>query len=840
MSDVWRCPVWHPGECEGTPSCPPRCPRYVTEQGTTITIFGDDADRLVAVDDTGDPLAGVSYEDGTAEVELSTAAEIDVAVEVIRQTIARGHERSDTRLIIEAEMAVLESIIPEVAEAVIKHEPGRLLVDPSHPTVSALTLAPARGATTPSATRVEPLVNPDVVAVFGATDRHGSIGRVLMENLESFEGTVLPVSDRQDSVLGWSTVDSLEGHSVDLAVIALPAAVVPTTIESIIQANVSTVAILSAGFGESDEAGEALENTLATQLEQASITTIGPNAIGVVSTRGSLNATFAPSMPSAGALSIVSHSGAMMVAMLDWAASTDIGIRDAVSLGNQLDLTAAELIRFWGRDEQTEIIAAYLEDLPDGRAFVEAARDVTPTTPIVALKAGRTEVGAVAAASHTGAMAGDDSGYVAAFDAAGVIRAAGQDELFDLVAALDSVPIPRGDQVAVVTNAGGPGVIAADALAETDLELAEFTPETAAKLRVALPHAAGIDNPVDVLGDADIDRFVLAVETVLQDPGVDSVVVTSAPHPLVSLPTLVDALDDLVDRYRLPIFTTFSGVDDPALTKAIRMASVAHASDAGRTARTIEKLTRYHRNRRRPRAGIDPIGADRDIVSQYLTSMLETGHNRLGVESLSLLEAYEVTVADTSIVDDPIECATVIDSFEDDAVLKLAIPSLAHKSDIGGVITDVGDEDADNAFEQLQQAAGSLEIDLPVKVAIQESIEEGVELLVGVTSHPRFGPIVTVGLGGVLVETLDDVAHGLAPLSTQSARELLASLAGADLIESGPRGGDPPNIEAIAEAIARLSRLAADHEEIHTLEVNPLIATADAAIAVDLVVELGQ
>lgn len=834
MSDAWQCPVWHPGDCEGTPACPPRCPRHVTPDGTAITVY-EHEDRLVAVDDTGRPLAGVDPVDGTASLELASDAPVSVGVEIARQVVARAHERGDDLLVIEAEDVVLEPLTDELDAAVHACEPGRLVLDPTHPTASPLTLAPASGADVPPADRIDALVDPETVAVFGATDRDGSIGRVLVENLAGFEGEILPVNPRLSAVCGISTVTDLDAHTVDLAVIALPADAVIDAVYDAAAAGADAVAILSAGFGETG--GTDRERDLAAALDETGLTAVGPNALGVLSTRSRLNATFAPTTPDAGGLSVVSHSGAMITAILQWAAATGIGVRDIVSLGNGVDLTAAELVRYWGRDPGTTMIAAYLEDLPDGRAFVEAARDVTPSTPIVALKAGRTTAGAAAASSHTGAVAGDDAGYDAAFDAAGVIRATGQDAFFDQLAMLSNGHLPRSPAVAVVTNAGGPGVIAADAVADAGLPLASFSPATVDRLEGILPDAASIANPIDVLGDADVDRFLETLEAVLADPEVGAALVTTSPHPLVSHDDLVAGITELQLGYGVPVVVTVPGMDTGGSATA-SAGSVVQTSDAGRAARTLAALARYARNRRQPRAGIDPIGADRGAVTATLERAM-ADRRQLGVESLSLLEAYGVSVAETRLISDADEAGAAVEAVGGDAVLKAVAPSLAHKTDVGGVVTGVTPSTAAEAYRNIVEDVTTARPDATLDgVAVQAAVAGGVELLVGVTTHRRFGPVVTVGLGGVLVEHLDDVAHGLAPLSTAAARELLDSLAGASLLRHGPRGGAPPSLDALAEAIARISRLAADHEAIHTLEVNPLLATPNDAIAVDLLVEL--
>lgn len=837
MPEAWQCPVWHPGDCDGTPACPPRCPRFVADDGTAVTVYAPDDGRLVGVDDAGATLASATVADGHATIERCGDAPTVAAVEVARQAIARAHERGDGRLTLEADPAVLEAVRPSVAPAVSDHDRDSLTLDPRHEAASALTLAPAAGTAVEPAARLDGLVDPETVAVVGATDRPGSIGRVLLEQLQAFDGTVVPVTDRHDEVLGLPAVDDIADTSADLAVIALPPAAVVEAVDAAIAAGVEAVAILSAGFGEAGETERT--DALLDRLAAVDVAAIGPNALGVLSTRGDLNASFAPQLPAAGGLSVVSHSGAMITAILAWADAAGIGVRDVVSLGNRIDVTAAELVRYWGRDPHTDVIAAYLEDLPDGRAFVEAARDVTPTTPIVALKAGRTDAGAAAATSHTGAVAGEDAGYAAAFDAANVLRARGQDELFTLVGACTRLPVPASPSVAVVTNAGGPGVVAADAVVEAGLEMATLAPETHERLGQLLPAAATGSNPVDVLGDADVPRFEAALSAVAADPTVGAALVTTTPHPLVPIDELTAAVDDVAARHGLPVVLALPGDAAQAQAAGTDATAVVTTSDAHRGADTLAALYRYGRRRRRPRAGLDPIDADDARVASRLASAEEAGRSTLGVEALGILSAYGVETAETRLVDAPGAVPDAVAAVGGEAVLKAVAPGLAHKTDVGGVVTDVTAADAHEAADHLEAAMAANAPETPLEaIAVQAAVDGGVEVLVGVTTHERFGPVVTVGLGGVLVEQLGDVAHGLAPVSRHTARELVESLAGAELILEGPRGEAAPSVDALADAIARISRLAADHAAIRTLEVNPLLATPTGAVAVDIHLEL--
>lgn len=845
MDTAYRCQLWHPGECTGTPVCPPRCPRFVATDGTPYTIIPE-GDGFLAFDASGAAAGTVTQAEARmVSIELDPSVSSELGVELARQAVAHAAQRDDGRFEVVGPAAVIERFADELeVEAASNGRSARVRMGLSDSGIDRLSLAPARFAPTPVPERVTSLVDPSTVAVVGATDRPGSIGRILLENLvATFHGEVLPVSSSNDRLLGLSTVAdiaALDGRGVDLAVVAIPSEGVLDAVTALTEVDVSAVAILSAGFGEVDTDGAERERALAAHIGSSGMTAIGPNAIGVLSTRGGLNASFAPAMPAAGGVSVVSHSGAMITAILDWATDAGIGIRDVVSLGNGVDLTAAELVRYWGADPGTSTIIAYLEDLPDGRTFVEAARDVTPSTPIVVLKAGVTAGGANAAASHTGAIAGDDAGYAAAFNAAGVLRAASQQSLFDLVEMVERSLVPMGERVAIVTNAGGPGVIAADAVEAADLTLANFAASTREALATRLPDAAAIDNPVDVLGDASVERFTDALESALADPNVDIAVATTTPHPLVSMPALIEALGDAKRRYGKPIVPILPGGQPPDEVRvALAAADLPLFTDATRAATTLATFAQYGRARRSPRVKPRPIDIDEETVVSFLDEVRAKGNLSLGPEAMDLLAAYGVSTAPGSLARSATTADAIAQVLGTSVAMKVIAPTLAHKTDVGGVETDVAPHDVAETYttlvERVATAAPEVDID---GVLVQSMVPPGQEFIVGVVDHSRVGPVVTVGRGGVFVEALADVGHGLAPISTHEARQLLDGLDSASLLYEGHRGSPAPDVEALAAAVSRISRLAVDLDEVVTLEVNPIVATPDGAIAIDFYAQL--
>lgn len=913
----------------GTPACPPRCPRYVADDGRTYTIAAADASLLacgtdrstgpddgtgvlgsesevavgvngrtavgtareaagevpkeaaqgavvgapVKVETVGPPeddtdLDGegrdgvrplVALDGGTvvgtadpttepATVTLRDGTDEAVAVELVRQLVARAIENDDSTM----RVTVPSGVDDELADDLVTtRADGVVEIDLTTHSAKRTRRVPGERADIAVETDLDALFAPDRVAVVGATDREGAIGRTVVENLrQSFDGAVVPVSTSTDEILGLPAVPAVEEAAADLAVVVLPAEPAVEAVESAAAAGVDAIAVLSAGFAETgDDAGRRREDRLRTIASAHDVALVGPNALGVLSTRRDVNASFSPELPDAGGVSILSHSGAMVTATIDWALDAGVGVRDVVSLGNAAGIDEADVLRYWGADDGTDVVFAYLEDVQDGDRFVEAARAVSRTTPVVALKAGRSEAGGAAAASHTGALAGDDAGFRAAFAETGVIRATGQQEAYDLLTCLGRQPLPTGDQIGVVTNAGGPGVLAADAIAEADVELASFSPATTERLEADLPGPASVRNPVDVLGDASVDRFVDALETVLGDGTVDAAMVVSTPHPLVDQPTLVHRIGDVSRRYGKPVVTVLSGGPPDGETKdALSNAGVPNYRDAVRAARSLGAYATYAAWRRSGVPEPEPVDADRERGGKIVAEAVARGQSTLGVEAMDLLGAYDVGVPESVLVSDLPSTdedgaawslnGSGVAELDGPFAVKVASPDLVHKSDVGGVRVDVPAAEVEDAVRAVVRAVRENAPDATITgVLVEELAPEGVECVVGVTEHPRFGPMVTFGLGGVLVEHLEDVAHALAPLSHEQARSLITSLEGASILE-GARGAAAVDIDALAEAVVALSWLAVDEESIAEIEINPLIATPDGAVAVDLHAEL--
>lgn len=925
-SDSVTCRVWQPGECEGTSTCPPRCPRFVTTDGTPILVEPE----YPSAPDAGTLSPPPERTLGPDDLFLSARVDGRLVGYVLLQPVTAGDRRAELRVARDGETPVPDGTRDELAaelarQAVayaISDGAGRLFVEDdtpferagfdlspddtdeatgdrtdrwqgyvplTDPTVAQVTTPPARDEgrvqfeddnrvqSGGDASRVQSdddfdaaddrppavpdrttnhtlptgldgrdlsgLFAPERIAVVGATDREGSIGRLLLENLADYAGDVVPVTPRADTVFGRDAPDSLGAtEHVDLAVVAVPPEAALDALETAGEQGIEHAVVVSAGFEEAGPAGQRHSEDLREVVDRHDLTVVGPNSMGVMSTASGLNASFSPRHPARGSVSLLSQSGAFITASLADAADRGLGFRHVVSVGNKTAVGAADFLRYLDADPETTVVAAYLEDIDE--AFVETAREVSPSTPIVVLKPGRTEAGASAAASHTGSLASDDTAVDAALEQAGVLRADSAEELFDYAAALRGT-IPDGDAVGVVTNAGGPGVLATDAVAASGRELAALDPDTRERLAGLLPPPATVGNPTDVLGDADSDRFATAIDAVLGDPNVDVGLVVTTPHPLIDYAALTAAVGRRSQARGTPVVTAFMDGDLDADTKrALRRYGVANYDTPARAARALDGVRRYAALQRRlaattPTPG-EAVDIDEAAVRAIIEDALAAGRDSLGVASLDLLEACAIPVPAWGLAETPGEAAAIAADIGDSVVLKVASPEIVHKVDVGGVRVGVSPGDVEAAATELLDAVREARPDAEIDgILVQELVgtDDAVETVVGATDS-QFGPLVTFGLGGVLVEHVEDVAFALAPLDHERARELLEEIEAASVLE-GARGREPVDTEALADVLVRLSALLATAPEIVEIDLNPVLADSDGVTAVDLHVELG-
>lgn len=689
------------------------------------------------------------------------------------------------------------------------------------------------------------LLNPDRIAVLGATDEEGSVGRALLENLSTFDGDVMPVNPNREHVLGEECYPDIEAvpnvESVDLAVVAVPASVVIDVVHEIGAAGISNVVVITAGFSESGDDGEQRERDLIDVAEEYELNLLGPNCVGIISTSIGLDATFIQGRPPEGSISMMSQSGAFIAAVLGWATQHEIGFNDIVSLGNEAVLDEVDFITEWGEDPDTDVILAYLEDINEGRRFVETAREVTTHTPIVVIKSGRTETGAKAAASHTGSIAGSDRAYQAGFHQGGVIRARDIQEVFEFGKVLAGQPLPEGNDVAIVTNGGGPGVLTADAIDDSRLTIADFGNDVNAELADLLPEEADATNPLDIIGDAGIDRFQRALDVVLGADEVAGAVVLCVPTALFEFEELAEVIGDLQGQHEKPVVACLMGGEEAdRAADELETYGIPNYFDPARAVPSLEALAEYRDVREREYESPTEFDVDRERAYETLAEARERDVDRLSVEGMDLLDAYGIPTPAGDLAESPSAAEAIAEGVGDPVVMKIASPEILHKSDIGGVEVGVAQENVADTYRTLRQRATSHDPNatfLGVRVEELIDLDESTETIVGVNRDPQFGHLLMFGLGGIFVQIFEDTAFRIAPVSQQEAREMTEEIRAAPMLR-GARGRHPADLDAVVETIQRTSQLVTDFPAITELDINPLVVAPDGAYAVDFRVRI--
>ncbi len=683
------------------------------------------------------------------------------------------------------------------------------------------------------------LFAPERVAVVGASEEAGTVGYAITKNLrDEFEGTVAPVNPNRERVLGLDCYDAVgAAGDVDVAVVVVPPTIAVDVVRETAEAGVENVVVITAGFSETGSEGSARERELVGLAEEFDLNLVGPNSLGIMSTSVGLNATFGPRSGTPGNISFMSQSGAFITAVLDWAADRHLGFKDVVSLGNKAVLDESDFAREWGDDENTDVILGYLEDIDDGQSFIDTAREVTQETPMVVVKSGRTEAGASAAASHTGAIAGTDAAYEAGLDQAGVLRVETVQELFDFASVLAGQPLPETEGVAIVSNAGGPGVMATDAVGDSTLSLADFTDETLTRLRERLPEEANIYNPVDIIGDAPIERFEKTIDIVLNDDNVGMAIVLSCPTAVLSFDELAEATLALQAKHETPVAATLMGGSSTATAaETLSEAGIPTYFDPERAVRSLEALSTYAERREREYAEPETFDIDRERIDEILTSAVEAGRTQLGVESMELLEACGIETPQGAVVDSPRDAESLAAEIDGDVVMKIVSPDISHKSDIGGVEVGVSTAEVADTYEDIVVRARNYQPDASILgVQVQElvDLDSGTETIVGVTRDPQFGPLVMFGLGGIFVEIMEDTSFRVAPVAERDGREMIDEVTSSPLLY-GARGREPADVDALVDVIQRISQLVTEFPAITELDINPVVALPDGVAAIDL------
>ena len=692
---------------------------------------------------------------------------------------------------------------------------------------------------------LDAIFRPRSIAVVGASRKPSTIGWQILDNLvrHGFAGAVYPVNPTADAVHSMRAYPSVEAipDEVDLAVIVVPKQHVCEAAEACGRKGIRGLVVISAGFAEVGGSGVERQKRLVEIVRRYGMRLVGPNCMGVLNTAPdrSMNATFAPTMPPAGPVSFMSQSGAMGVTILDYAAEYGIGISQFASVGNKPDVSGNDLIQYWADDERTGVILMYLENFGNPRKFTRLARELTRRKPIIAVKSGRSVAGARAASSHTGALAGTDAATDALLRQCGVLRADTVEEMFDLAMAFSHQPVPRGNRVAIVTNAGGPGILIADACEAQGLVVTELAEETRALLARHFPEEASLANPVDMIASATPQSYRIAVEAVLADPNVDAVVATFVPPLGIRQEDVAEAIVSVAaGQTEKPVVAVLMGREGlPQGLAELNAAGIPGYRFPESGVRALAAMYRYRRWLERPISEVRRFDADREGVARILAEAKAEGRAKLSeTEVMRVLQAYGIPVAPYAVARTADEAAAAGASLGYPVVAKVLSPRIIHKSDVGGVAVGIEDE------AELRAAFGRMTTEVPARagigaaevegVLVQKMVDGGKETIVGMTLDPQFGPVLMFGLGGIYVEALKDVVFRVQPVTDVDAREMVRGIRGAALLQ-GIRGEPASDLAAVEETIQRISQLVGDHDAIREMDVNPWMAFAEGGVAVD-------
>jgi acetate---CoA ligase (ADP-forming) len=688
--------------------------------------------------------------------------------------------------------------------------------------------------------KIDAIFSPKTIAVVGASTRKGTVGNDLFRNLidHGFKGDVYPVNKKNPEVYGRKTYPTLADipGEIDLAVLILPAKIVPFVLDEAIEKGVKAVVVISAGFKETGAEGAAMEKAIAAKCQAAGMPLVGPNCLGVINGDNDvrLNASFATKIPDEGNLGFISQSGALCTSVLDYAEARRMGFSKFISFGNKADVSEVDLLNYLAEDEKTSVIAMYLEDITDGAAFIQAASRILweKGKPILCLKSGRTVEGAKAVSSHTGSLAGSDEVYTALLKQAGIQRVETISELFDYAALYTTQPLPKGNKLGIITNAGGPGIMATDAAVREGLELAVIQESTKDKMRDKLPSSAALGNPVDVIGDARSDRYEAAVRAVLADDNVDMGLVILTPQSMTDVEEIAEVIPKAAEGLGKPVACAFMGVKDVAggadiLTKA-GIPNYAFPEGAIAALAAATRLVELKNLDNREPAELPE--ADEAFVAKLIDEALGDAAEKYltQAECRPIFEAYGMPLLKSGVATIPEEAAVIVEGIGKKVVMKVMSADVIHKFDAGGVLLNIdGPEEAKAAYARILENVENAEPGAKVDgILIEEMAAKGVEVILGCNRDEKFGPLIMFGLGGTLVEVLKDVSFRLAPMWKVSAERMVREINSFEVLD-GFRGSPACDIDSIVDTLQRLSALTVNHPEIAELDINPLIVHAD-------------
>ena len=692
------------------------------------------------------------------------------------------------------------------------------------------------------------LLTPETLAVLGASRKPGKIGHEILLNLKEsgFAGKIVPVNPSADEIVGMKCYPDLASwdSTIDMAVIAIPTGSVKDAVSDCIEAGAKAIVIITAGFKEVGEDGAALEKEIAAICRAHNVRLLGPNCLGLINAHHRMNASFAKHMPSPGGISVISQSGALCTAILDWAAARDLGLAKLISMGNKADLSETDFLSAFANDDETKVIVGYLESIGAGDEFMRAAETAASSKPVVVFKSGVTQAGGRAAASHTGSLAGTDMAYGAAFRRSGIIRADTFESLFDYAMAFAMQPLPKGDRIALITNAGGPGIMAADAVELSGMTVAPLEGASAAALKERLPAAASVGNPIDVLGDADPERYIAAVEAAQNDASVDAIVVILTPQAMTQPVETARGIATCA-KHEKPILVSFMGGLDvmPGRDELMSLGLPDYPSPE-RAVGALKAMCDYSAWLKRPPRILTRFLVNRHRVDRIINRHIRTGQLQIGeAQAKPILRAYDFNVPPGHVAassDDAVEGARKT-GFP--VAMKIVSPDIVHKSDIGGVKLNLDSPDAvRDAFDLMMLRIGQRAPHANLEgVYIEQMCKRGREVILGMTRDPQFGPMLMFGLGGIFVEVMKDVTFHIAPITADEAMQMLESTRSFALLK-GIRGQASVDLEALATALQRISQLVTDFPQIVEMDINPFIVgvPGEESIAADARITLSS
>jgi len=684
--------------------------------------------------------------------------------------------------------------------------------------------------------------HPETVAVIGASATPGKVGHTILANMlaAGYTGKLMPVNPKGGEIEGMAvTADVVDlPRGLDLAVIAVPPRHVVETVRKLGNIGAKSAIVITAGFKEAGKEGHDLEQELKALCEEHGISLLGPNCLGMINGAAGVNASFAAGQPGRGSIAFFSQSGALCVAILDWALGANIGFSKFVSLGNKAVLDEADMLEYLNRDEETRVILGYIENVEHGEAFLKEARRASLNKPVIMIKAGTTAAGAKAASSHTGAIAGSDQSYTAAFHQSGVIRVGDVATLFNLAQAFSSQPLPKGPNLAVVTNAGGPGILAADAADRSKLSMAELSPRTIEKLQEFLPSYAAFYNPVDIVADADAKRYRQTLDVVGEDPMVHSILVLLTPTASVEIEKAAEAVIRTARKWAKPVFACFMGKSRVAGARKMLMeAGVPCYAFPEPAVHSIETMYQYYQWKHRPEPEYAEVTRDMAAVREVIDGHLRRRQAEVvEFEAQQVLRAYGLPTPETRLARTSAEAVAAAGEIGYPVVLKIASPNISHKTDVGGVAVNLRNADeVEETFREITARAQRMRRDAYIAgCLVQEMAPAGVrEVIIGFRRDEQFGPMLMFGLGGVYVEIMKDISFKLAPLSKQDAFEIVREIKSYMLLK-GLKGEKPVNFAALERIIMVMSRLALDLPEVLEAEFNPILVNNERAMVADV------